>query len=170
MLHIYFGTKENVILSMSDIFDLQFENEWLSTEFARTIVKGIDKSELLYPRVIESPVLGTISPRELSGAVKGLLLMAYDNEYDNKYFCGEQFGDNVLPYLLMLGNTKDIYVTTNHPFKFREDFNQKVYIENYNLTVHNRKEYEDAYIRFILDKSETRDEEDDEQDNTSGED
>ena len=39
------------------------------------MLKDMDQSEIIGPRVIDSPVLGGISPRELSGGVKTLIAM-----------------------------------------------------------------------------------------------
>ena len=41
------------------------------------MIKDVDKSNVIGPRVIDSPVLGGISPRELSGGVKTLLQMPF---------------------------------------------------------------------------------------------
>ena len=37
------------------------------------MIKDVDKSDVIGPQVIDSPVLGGISPRELSGGVKTLI-------------------------------------------------------------------------------------------------
>ncbi len=39
------------------------------------MIKDVDKSTVIAPRIIESPVLGAITPRELSGGVKTLILI-----------------------------------------------------------------------------------------------
>ena len=42
------------------------------------MIKDIDKSDVACARVIDSPVLGSISVKELSGGVKTLILMLFD--------------------------------------------------------------------------------------------
>lgn len=42
-------------------------------------IKDDHKSDVVGPHLIESPVLGPISPKELSGGVKTLILMAFDD-------------------------------------------------------------------------------------------
>ena len=42
------------------------------------MIENVDKSEVVSPHLIESPVLGPISVKEISGGVKTLILMAFD--------------------------------------------------------------------------------------------
>ena len=43
------------------------------------MIKDIDKSDVISSRAINSPVLGSISTKELSGGVKTLILMMFDD-------------------------------------------------------------------------------------------
>ena len=63
MLKIYLGNMEKAIYHPPTYFDNQYEDEWITKE--------------LSIRMIQSPVLGTISAKELSGSVKTLMLMAF---------------------------------------------------------------------------------------------
>ena len=72
MLNIYLGDYENEIYNPPLYFINQYEDEWLETELAKKMIKDVDKSEVIGPYLIQSPVLAPISPRELSGGVKTL--------------------------------------------------------------------------------------------------
>ena len=50
----------------------------LQTKQSVEIIRDVDKSDVVSAHLIESPVLGTISPKELSGGVKTVLLMLFD--------------------------------------------------------------------------------------------
>ncbi|MBR4629641.1 MAG: DUF4869 domain-containing protein [Treponema sp.] len=55
-----------------------FGVNWITSDFGKAIIKDIDKSEVFSAHVVESPYLGAITPTELSGGVKTLLLMVKD--------------------------------------------------------------------------------------------
>ena len=72
MLSVYLGDSENEIYTPPLYYINQYEDFWLESEFAKKMIKDVDKSEVVGPHLIQSPVLGPISPRELSGGVKTL--------------------------------------------------------------------------------------------------
>ena len=63
----------------------------LQNELSIRIIKAVDKSEVISSHLIQSPVLGTISTKELSGSVKTLMLMAFDQsgKVFNASVCGD---------------------------------------------------------------------------------
>ena len=67
MLKIVFGEVENSIYHPPTYFDNQYEDEWITNPLSVAMIKDIDKSEVIGPHLIESPVLGPISIKELSG-------------------------------------------------------------------------------------------------------
>lgn len=70
MLNIYFGDMSEAIYNTSVYFKNVYEDEWITDDFSKAMIKDIDKSSVIGPRIIDSPVLGGITPRELSGGVK----------------------------------------------------------------------------------------------------
>ena len=78
MLKIVFGDVENSIYHPPTYFDNTYEDEWITDSRSVEMIKDIDKSDVIGSRVIDSPVLGSISVKELSGGVKTLLLMLFD--------------------------------------------------------------------------------------------
>ena len=103
MLNIYFGDMPEAVYNTSVYFNYTYEDEWLTSDFAKEVIKKIDKSNVLGPHAIESPVLGVIPPENLSGGTKTLLLMANDPE---KVFNASTCGDNCAPFILKLGKKK----------------------------------------------------------------
>ena len=51
----------------------------MTTPLTKEMILDIDKSEVISAHLVESPVPGLISPKEISGGVKTLILMAYDS-------------------------------------------------------------------------------------------
>ena len=76
MLNIYLGEMKEAIYHPPTYFDNMYEDEWITDLLSVKMIKDVDKSEVIGPHLIESPVLGPISPKELSGGVKTLMLMA----------------------------------------------------------------------------------------------
>lgn len=70
MLNIYFGDMPEAVYNTSVYFNYTYEDEWLTSDFAKEVIKKIDKSNVLGPHAIESPVLGVIPPESLSGGTK----------------------------------------------------------------------------------------------------
>ena len=79
MLNIYLGKMEEAIYYPPVYFDNRYEDEWITEELSVQMIKDVDKSVVISSRLIDSPVLGPISTRELSGGVKTLILMAFDD-------------------------------------------------------------------------------------------
>ena len=72
MLNIYFGDMPEAVYNTSVYFNYTYEDEWLTSDFAKEVIKKIDKSNVLGPHAIESPILGVIPPENLSGGPKTL--------------------------------------------------------------------------------------------------
>ena len=95
-----------------------------------------DKSIVIGPRVIDIPVLGAITPQELSGGVKTLILIAH---VPDKIFNASTCGDNCAKWLLKMGEKKDITINLRHLMDFgRQEF--VINILNTNQIVHDMRE------------------------------
>lgn len=53
-------------------FDNVYEDEWIEDPFVKEMIQDVDSSTVLNAHIIESPILGPITPKELSGGVKVL--------------------------------------------------------------------------------------------------
>ena len=120
MLNIIFGDcKESNYISNPDIyFDNTYLDKWLASELAKKIVKDIDKSDLVGPNLVISPVLGSIPVTRISGGAKTLIQIAFD---DSHIFNASACGDNCASWLLNLGQDKDIVVRMGHIMHFSEE-------------------------------------------------
>ncbi|MGN0507441.1 MAG: DUF4869 domain-containing protein [Lachnospiraceae bacterium] len=123
MLNVIFGESglniSNRITYVSDYFDAMYDATWLQSELARQIIKGVDDSEYIAGEYIESPVLGGISPRDLSSGCKALLILLNEN---NIIVSGEKMGDNCFPWLLKIAEKKDVTITLCHNVTLKEPF------------------------------------------------
>ena len=136
MLKIFYGDMPEAIYNTSMYFRNTYQDEWIVSDFARKIIKGIDKSEVLDGNAIKSPVLGIIPPVQLSGGTKALLLIA---NCPDEVFNASNCGDNCAKYLLQLGKKHDVTINLRHIM----DFGKKpftVMVLNNGMEAHNMDE------------------------------
>jgi hypothetical protein len=131
-------------LRKSGFFDFEFEPDWLISDFAKRVVKEVDKSDVIGPHLIVSPVLGPIAPSYLSGGVKSLLL-AYEQP-DMRNYSSILYGDNCTKFLLEAGETKDITIIIEHALKFPEEGDYKLYFEDLDITTVGQRDYMETLL------------------------
>ena len=136
MLNIYFGDMPSAIYNTEIYFKNTYEDSWITDELSREMILDIDKSKVIGARIIDSPVLGAITPRELSGGVKTLILI---DHVSDKIFNASTCGDNCAKWLLKMGEEKDITINLRHLMDFG---NQKfqIHILNTDQVVHSMEE------------------------------
>ena len=145
MLNIYFGEMAEAIYNPAVYFKNTYEDSWIVNERSKEMIEDIDKSTVIGPRIIDSPVLGGITPRELSGGVKTLILI---DQVSDKVFNASTCGDNCAKWLLKMGQEKDITVNLRHLMDFGTgDF--LIHILNTDQNVHNMKELVEIAGRFV---------------------
>ncbi len=145
MLNIIYGEVEKAIYNTSVFFKNSFKPAWLEDNLAKEIVRDIDKSEVLSPYCIQSPVLGQIPPTMLAGGTKTLLLIL--NRPD-KIFNASTCGDNCAKWILRIAKEHTITINLRHIMEFGfDDFEVPVFVEG--IEVHNMKELLPLAIKGI---------------------
>jgi hypothetical protein len=140
MLKIVFGDCEEAIYNTSVYFKNTYQDEWITDELSVEMIKDVDKSVVVGSHMIESPVLGAISPKELSGGVKTLILI---NKDTSRIFNASTCGDNCAKWLLKMGKDRDVVINLRHLMDFgKEEF--EIEILNTQQIVRNMKEFVDA--------------------------
>ena len=138
MLSVYLGELEQVIYHPPTYFDNQYEDEWITDPLSVEMIRDVDKSEVVSAHLIESPVLGPVSVKEISGGVKTLILMAFDQS--GKIFNASACGNNCAKWILKIGSKKDLTINLRHIMDFGEgEFEIKIL--NTNEIVHNMKQF-----------------------------
>lgn len=138
MLSIYLGDMNNSIYHPPTYFDNMYEDEWITDPLSVEMIRDVDKSEVIGPHLIESPVLGPISPKELSGGVKTLILIAFDE--NERVFNASACGDNCSKWILQISREKDLTINLRHIMDFgKESFEAKIL--NTGQIVHNMLEF-----------------------------
>ena len=138
MLLIYLGDMKEAVYHPPTYFDNMYEDEWITNPLSVEMIFDVDKSKVVGAHLIESPVLGPISPKDLSGGVKTLMLMAFDE--NDRVFNASVCGDNCAKWILQIAENKDLTINLRHIMDFGEGkFEAKVL--NTNQIVHNMQEF-----------------------------
>lgn len=146
MLRVYFGKKENAIYNTSVYFKHSYKDSWIEESFSKEIIADIDKSEVISANNIKSPVLGSISPNQLSGGVKALMLMKH---FPGKVFNATNCGDNCSKWILKLGEEKDFTINLYHVMDFGKGNFEIRILNDKKLIVHNMEEFLEAGVRYL---------------------
>ena len=140
MLKIIFGNMDDVVYNTSVYFKNTYKEEWLTDDFSKEMIKDVDKSTVVSSRIIDSPVLGAITPKELSGGLKALILIYKD---DSHVFNASNCGDDCAKWLLKIGEMKDVTINLRHIMDFGNgEFEIK--IMNTDQTVYSMDEFVDV--------------------------
>ena len=139
MLNIYFGDMPEAVYSTSAYFDNSFLDNWITDDFAKKVIKAIDKSEVIGPKLIDSKALGSIPVTSLSGGVKTLLLIKNEPQ---KVFNASTCGDNCAKWILKIAkeSEQDITINLRHVMDFGKG-KFEIKILNNGEIVHNMEEY-----------------------------
>ena len=148
MLNIIYGEIEDEkYISDPDIyFNNTYEDAWLIDEFSREMISDIDKSTVVGSNLIDSPFLGPIPPKQLSGGVKTLILINNDNEH---IFNASACGDNCAKWILKIAEKKDITIRLGYLMDFGED-SFDIKILNNGKIVHNLFDLNIEVIKLSL--------------------
>ena len=117
MLNIYFGEMPEAIYDTSTYFKHAYKDSWITDPMTVEIIKDVDNSAVVGSNLIQSPILGPISPQQLSGGVKTLILI---NKDSRKIFNASKCGDNCAKWLLKMAENKKKVINLRHIMDFGE--------------------------------------------------
>ncbi|MBR3305981.1 MAG: DUF4869 domain-containing protein [Lachnospiraceae bacterium] len=146
MLRVYFGERNNSIYNTSVYFKNRYLDRWITDDFAREVIKDVDGSEVLDANTIASPVLGNITPLQLSGGVKALILM---KNCPGKIFNASRCGDNCAKWILKLGEERDYTINLLHVMDFGDGIFDIRIMNSRSLIVHDMQGFLDAGVKYL---------------------
>lgn len=148
MLRIYYGDLESdrYIFNPDVFFNNVYEEGWITDDLSKQMIKDIDGSDVVGPRMIDSPFLGPIPTERLSGGVKTLILMLFDSEH---IFNASACGDNCARWILTIAQEKDLTIRLGYLMDFGDnDF--EIEIVNLKCIVHTMKELNETVLDHHL--------------------
>lgn len=118
MLNIYFGDMPDAIYDTATYFKHAYRDQWITDPLSVDMIRDVDASDVIGSNLIQSPVLGSISPLQLSGGVKTLILIHKDSKH---IFNASKCGDNCAKWLLSMSKNKKKVVNLRHIMDFGEE-------------------------------------------------
>ena len=153
MLKIFYGDPEteDYIFNPDSFFNNTYEDAWITDPLSVAMIRDIDGSDVIGPRVIDSPYLGAIPTERLSGGVKTLILMSRDTDH---IFNASACGDNCAKWILKIADMlrekgKDLKIRLGYLMDFGEG-SFDIEIDNLGLIVHSTKELAEAVLDHDL--------------------
>ena len=154
MLRIYYGElkDENYIFNPDVFFNNTYEDEWIVDPSVKQMIKDIDGSEVIGPRLIDSPYLGPIPTERLSGSVKTLILMKFDPEH---IFNASACGDDCAAWILKIAKEaeskekKNLTIRLGYLMNFGED-DFEIEIANLGRVTHTLGELNETVLTYHL--------------------
>lgn len=149
VLRVWFGDRENSVYNTSVFFKNRYRDEWITEDFARQAILDVDHSVVIDSSSIDSPVLGVISPLQLSGGVKALILMKH---FPGKTFNASNCGDNCAKWILRLGEEQDFTISLLHVMDFGEGRFDIRILNHRKLVVHDMQEFLIAGAHYLRER------------------
>lgn len=118
MLNVYFGEMPEAIYNTAVYFKNTYKDSWITDDYCKRMIKDVDRSEVVSASVIQSPVLGSITPLQLSGGVKTLMLIKHDRSH---VFNASTCGDNCAKWILDMAKDRKIVINLYHVMDFGKD-------------------------------------------------
>lgn len=153
MLYVAYGTIEfkssprQYVRNIDGYFDGYFEESWMKGEIPKRIIEEIDKSKLIAPKVVDSPVLGMIPYTWISGGSKTLIMM---NSVPGVVYNGDNMGDNCWRMLLELGQLKDIAISLSYYPLFDWPESYEMYSIDTDTIINSRQGFIDEFMKSKL--------------------
>lgn len=128
MLNILYGDvgenePQNFIRFPQNDFNSLYKPDWFEDDFVKKIVKEVDRSEVIFPEVVMSPVFGAIPVVKLSGGAKALILVY--KRPDLLCDC-TTCGDNCAPLFLEMAKDRDVTINIAYLMEFQDPFDIRV--------------------------------------------
>ena len=136
MLNIYFGDMPEAIYNTAVYFKNTYQPRWITKPLSVEMIRDVDRSEVVSNSLIQSPYLGAISPLQLSGGVKTLMLIDNDRTH---VFNASTCGDNCAKWILRIAEGRKVVINLRHLMDFGKG-KFKIRIVNTGEIVHNMEE------------------------------
>ena len=145
MLNVYFGDMPDAIYNTAVYFKNTYRNQWITSDYSVRMIKDVDRSDVVDAGLIQSPVLGPITPLQLSGGVKTLLLIKFDRSH---VFNASTCGDNCAKWILDMAKNRKVLINLYHVMDFgADDF--KIRVVNSGVIAHNMAELIHESIPYL---------------------
>ena len=145
MLNVYFGDMPDAIYNTAVYFKNTYQDKWITNEYSRRMIEDVDRSEVVSESVIQSPVMGSITPLQLSGGIKTLMLIRFDRQH---VFNASTCGDNCAKWILDMAKDRKVVINLYHVMDFGSD-SFRIRVLNSGKIAHNMAELIHESIPYL---------------------
>lgn len=145
MLHIYYGDMPEAIYNAPNYFNNVYLDEWLEDDLNRTMIRKVDKGEVMGPNAVNTKALGVIPPTRLSGGVRTLMLIHMMPE---RVFNASNCGDNCARWILEIARRQDITINLRHIMNFGGS-RWKIHVLNEDRIITNMGDLAEIAARYV---------------------
>lgn len=150
MLNIIIGREninlDEVCMNSRLYFKRWKKPEWFETDFAKRVIKEVDKAEVLFEEALKNRFGRGMSTEQLSTGTKTLLLMKF--EPDHIYY-GTNMGDNCVPFIMELvkESKDDITLLLEHFMDIPDEYEGMLKLNGELASI---EEYEDTIATWSM--------------------
>lgn len=144
MLKLHFGHTDDTLFYPGSYFNVTYnpDDKWFDDPFIKEIVYGIDCVTIESDFNMFSERFGMpCNYTTISTGSKNTIL-AYKTDF---VINGDNLGDNCVPYILKIADSKDLIITLEHIIQFPEKF--ECIILNDNTRISNYDDYVKSYLK-----------------------
>lgn len=145
MLNIYYGDMPEAIYNAPNYFNNVYLDEWLEDELNCTMIRKVDKGEVLGPNAVNTKALGIIPPTKLSGGVRTLMLIHMMPE---RVFNASNCGDNCARWILEIARRQDVTINLRHIMNFGNT-RWRIHVLNNDSIITNMGELAEVAARYV---------------------
>lgn len=151
VLNIIFGREncpESFNIDNRIYFRKNKKPEWFEDDFVKEFILAIDKATVLFEEALKDRWGHGISVDKISSGSKSLCCIYYDDK--GTIFNGSQMGDNCVPFLMRIAESKDVTIMLEHYMLFNDDdlANGKIRVDG--KIIHSVEEYEYAFSDYCV--------------------
>lgn len=134
------------IYSAGIIFEAEYESEWIEEPIISDMILDVDKSKVVSGNIIDNPILGMITPLQISGGVKALIMASHDS---SRIYNLSSCGDNCSKWALRLAKDTDIVMRLGYIMKFEQSDEFCGKIMNTGITYANVRDFTLACVKCL---------------------
>ena len=143
MLYVHVVKPEKCIIAVDMYFKSYKKKFWFDMPEVVSVIKEIDKTEVVEGDLLRSPVFGLMSADGLSTGCKAVILTLVQSDAVVR---ASGCGDNCGAPLYELSKTRDIHIWLQYTMDFPYDV--ELIFPDSGFHAHNRPEYVDEMIRI----------------------
>lgn len=153
MLIINVNGNRDLEMDPDGWFENVFDETLLMEDFSKRMLREVAQCEVISPNLVISDVLGAVPPEWIGSGCKAVLVMKYSNPGEdgivNLHWCG----NNLIPYIREVVDSKDVEVNSNILFpifsKGYGEYRGKVMVKNSGKVFSSGIELFDEILKYM---------------------